>query len=94
MREKNFEEKIKKYIDSLGGYWVKFHGNAFTREGVPDLLCCINGKFFAIEVKGDGGKASKLQEYEIERIKNAKGLAGVYYPKDFPRLKEEIEGLL
>lgn len=94
MRETDYQNKIKKFIESVGGWWVKFHGNAFTRDGVPDLLCCVNGKFLAIEVKRDDGEASKLQLHEIEEIKKAGGLAGVYYPKDFDRLKEEIRGLL
>lgn len=94
MREKDYENKIKKFIESVGGWWVKFHGNAFTRDGVPDLLCCINGKFLAIEVKRDDGEPSKIQLHEIEEIKKAGGFAGVYYPKDFDRLKEEIRGVL
>lgn len=94
MREKSYENKIKKFIESVGGWWVKFHGNAFTRDGVPDLLCCVNGKFLAIEVKGDGGEPSELQLHEIEEIKKAGGVALVSYPDDFDELKELIRGLL
>lgn len=94
MREKSYENKIKKFIESVGGWWVKFHGNAFTRDGVPDLLCCVNGKFLAIEVKGDGGEPSELQLHEIEEIKKAGGVALVSYPDDFEELKELIRGLL
>lgn len=94
MREKPYEDKIKKFIKSVGGWWVKFHGNAFTRDGVPDLLCCVNGKFLAIEVKGDDGEPSELQLHEIEEIKKADGVALVSYPDDFEELKELIRGLL
>lgn len=94
MREKAYENKIKKFIESVGGWWVKFHGNAFTRDGVPDLLCCVNGKFLAIEVKGDGGEPSELQLHEIEEIKKAGGVALVSYPDDFDELKELIRRLL
>lgn len=94
MKEKDYENKIKAYIESVGGWWVKFHGNAFTREGVPDLLCCINGKFLAIEVKSDTGKPSKLQINEIRKINKAGGRADIYYPKDFERLKKEIRDML
>lgn len=90
MREKSYENKIKKFIESVGGWWVKFHGNAFTRDGVPDLLCCVNGKFLAIEVKGDGGEPSELQLHEIEEIKKAGGVALVSYPDDFEELKKLI----
>ncbi|MDU4378119.1 MAG: VRR-NUC domain-containing protein [Anaerococcus vaginalis] len=94
MREKSYENKIKKFIESVGGWWVKFHGNAFTRDGVPDLLCCVNGKFLAIEVKGDGGEPSELQLHEIEEIKKAGGVALVSYPDDFDELKKLIRRLL
>lgn len=90
MREKSYENKIKKFIESVGGWWVKFHGNAFTRDGVPDLLCCVNGKFLAIEVKGDGGEPSELQLHEIEEIKKVGGVALVSYPDDFEELKKLI----
>lgn len=90
MREKSYENKIKKFIESVGGWWVKFHGNAFTRDGVPDLLCCVNGKFLAIEVKGDGGEPSELQLHEIEEIKKAGGVALVSYQDDFEELKKLI----
>lgn len=94
MKEKAYENKIKDFIESVGGWWVKFHGNAFTRDGVPDLLCCVKGHFLAVEVKGDGGKPSSLQIHEINKIKEAGGSAGVYYPKDFERLKDDIRSLL
>lgn len=94
MREKPYEDKIKKFIESVGGWWVKFHGNAFTRDGIPDLLCCVNGKFLAIEVKGDGGEPSKLQLREINKIDEAGGVALVSYPDDFDELKELIRRLL
>ena len=90
MREKAFEEKIKKYIEDLGGYWVKFHGNMYTRKGVPDILACINGKFFGIEVKGDGGVTSELQKYEVKKINASGGVGIIVYPKDF----ESLKGLL
>lgn len=45
--QREFQEIIKRY----GGIPFKHHSSQFTREGVPDLLCCIKGKFVAIEVK-------------------------------------------
>ena len=49
------------------------------RSGIPDLICCINGRFVAIEIKRpDGkGKVSKLQEIEMDRIKKSDGIAVV-----------------
>jgi hypothetical protein len=30
---------------------VKYHGNEYSRSGVSDLLCCLDGRFIACEVK-------------------------------------------
>lgn len=43
--------------------------------GTPDILGCVSGKFVAIELKTDTGKLSKLQEYNLDEITKAKGLA-------------------
>lgn len=93
-QEKTFENKIKKFLESKGCYFVKQFGCAFTKSGVPDLLCCVNGKFIAIEVKAENGKVSDLQTYNIERIKEAGGVAVVAKPSDFNDLKKLIEDLL
>jgi hypothetical protein len=34
-----------------GSYVRKIHGNKFQNIGVPDLLCCVRGIFFGLEVK-------------------------------------------
>ena len=93
-QEKIFENKIKKFLESKGCYFVKQFGCAFTKSGVPDLLCCVNGKFVAIEVKAENGKVSDLQTYNIERIKEAGGVAVVAKPSDFNDLKKLIEDLM
>lgn len=92
--EKNFENKIKKYLDSIGAWYVKYHGNAFSANGTPDLLCCVNGVFMAIEVKASKGKPSKIQLYKIEQINKAGGVAFVLYPKDFNKFKKICEGVI
>lgn len=43
--EKLFENKIKKYLKERGCYCVKYHGNAYSANGTPDLLACVNGYF-------------------------------------------------
>lgn len=93
-REKIFENKIKKYIESKGGYQLKYWaGSQFTKAGIPDLLCCINGYFVAIEVKAQNGKPSELQLYTIEQIRKAGGFAFVLYPSAWEQFTTFVEGL-
>lgn len=87
--EKNFENKIKAYIKELGGWYVKYWaGSRFTTEGIPDLICCVNGYFVAIEVKAQNGRPSKLQLHAIHDIRKSYGFAFVVYPSGWEQLKE------
>lgn len=88
MKEKPFENKIKKFLKSENCWFIKYWGGGiFTQEGVPDLIACVNGNFVAIEVKGDGGKPSELQKYNIEEIIKSGGTALILYPEDFEDFK-------
>lgn len=93
-QEKTFENKIKKYLNSKGCYWVKYHGNAYSVAGTPDILACVNGYFIGIEVKAQNGKPSELQLVKIRDIREAGGFSYVVYPSGFGKLKDIIEGLL
>ena len=45
--EKIYENKIKSYLKSIGAYFIKTHGDRFSKVGTPDILACVNGKFVA-----------------------------------------------
>lgn len=90
MSEKAFENKIKAYLKSIGAYFIKTHGDRFSRVGTPDILACVNGHFVAVEVKAENGKPSELQLHHIAEIKKAGGYATILYPKDFENFKKEM----
>lgn len=92
--EKAYETKIKNYLKSRGIYYFKMYGCAATKAGVPDLICCINGRFVGIEVKAEKGRVSPLQKINIEQIQSCGGIALVSYPDEFGSLTEIIEGIL
>lgn len=92
-QEKQYESKIRKYIDELGGWHVKFMGNAFTKAGTPDLLCCINTRFVAIEVKAQNGKPSELQIHALEAVHKAGGFAVLAYPDKWQELKTLLKAI-
>ena len=94
MKEKSFENKIKRYLKESGAYRVKYHGNYYSENGTPDILACVNGYFLAIEVKADNGKPTPLQLVKIDDIRKAGGFAYVVYPSGWERLKDIIDGLL
>lgn len=73
--EKKVENKIKRYLDSLGSYYLKVHGSAYQPAGTPDILACVGGRFIGIEVKKPvGGRVSDLQKLKLKQIENAGGV--------------------
>jgi Holliday junction resolvase len=92
-QEKIFENKIKSYLKSIGAYFIKTHGDRFSKVGTPDIIACVNGRFVAIEVKAENGKPSELQLYHLEQITNAGGISYLLYPKDFEQFKKDMEEL-
>ena len=93
-QEKNFENKIKSYLKSIGAYFIKTHGDRFSKVGTPDIIACVNGYFVAVEVKAENGKPSDLQLYHLEQIRKAGGYSFLLYPKDFEDFKNYCENLL
>lgn len=75
-KESKIQKDIINYLDSVHVYSAKSVQN--TRSGIPDILCCVNGLFFAFEVKKSSkAKPSDLQEVNIAHIKHAEGKAYV-----------------
>lgn len=92
--EKQFENKIKKYLTEQDIWHVKYFANGFTKAGIPDILACCNGHFLAIEVKAENGEPTILQLRHIEKIKESGGHAVIVKPSQFDELKRLIQELL
>lgn len=78
MKEKEIIAAIKEYLKTINNcfYW-KEHGSQFGQAGIPDIICCLKGKFIAFEVKTEKGKTTILQEVTIRKIRIAGGYAEV-----------------
>jgi Holliday junction resolvase len=51
------------------------HG--FGRSGIPDVVCCVAGKFLGIECKAGKNQPTELQKWEIDAIRASGGKAVV-----------------
>lgn len=70
----------------------KMHGSVYMEAGIPDIVCCVEGRFIALEVKapkaGEGylhayERTSREQRYQIGRVRAADGAAcTVVSPED------------
>lgn len=70
---------IKKLIAGREGRSFKIHGNddGFQEIGIPDLLCCMYGRFVGIEVKQLGEPLRPRQRKVLNEIFAAGGVAAV-----------------
>jgi len=76
MTEKDIVTAIMRYLKTVPMCFAwKEHGGMYGTAGLPDIICCIGGRFVAFEVKTPSGKLTKLQEITIQKIKAAKGEA-------------------
>jgi hypothetical protein len=78
MAEQNIVSAILRHLKSVPGCFCwKEHGGMYGTAGIPDIIACIGGQFFAFEVKVPGGKPTKLQSITLDKIKTAGGIASV-----------------
>lgn len=60
-------------------------------NGTPDLFCCINGRFVALELKADEtSRVSALQKYNIKKIEEAGGVGYIVYPQNWPYVRSKL----
>lgn len=87
--ESLFAAKVKKKLDTLikqGEPLYYFVKEAGSIRGIPDLVGCYNGLFFAWELKPSLYEAEKtsgrivLQRYTLTRIHSAMGEAQLVHP--------------
>ena len=78
MAEKDITNAILRYLKTVPCCFAwKEHGGMYGTAGIPDIIACAKGRFFAFEVKTATGKATPLQETTIRKILAAGGTAAV-----------------
>ena len=93
MKETPFKNRVIRYLTEINAWYIKYWaGSKFTKEGIPDILACINGKFYGIELKADDGKPTLLQLKKLRDIRNAGGIGILLYPKDLTYFKALVKG--
>jgi Holliday junction resolvase len=90
--ESKVKDKIKDLLKKHGVYYAMPIGTGFGNSGVPDFLCCVGGKFLAIEAKAGKGKPTALQEKNMRDIRSAGGRALVV--SDDPITQEVLLAVL
>ena len=73
--EKKVKTQVVAILKEVGAYYFYPVTGGYGASGVPDIVGCYNGKFFAIECKAGKGKTTALQERNIDAIRNQGGKA-------------------
>lgn len=67
---------ILRYLKTLPRCFAwKTHGGMYGTAGIPDIIACFDGRFYAFEVKQPGGRLTRLQEVTLEKLRAAGGVA-------------------
>ena len=89
--EGKVKDEIKKVLKIRGIWYFMPAANGFGKQGIPDFVCCVEGKFLAIEAKAPGKRNNTTpnQDARIDEIRKARGWALVV--DDVQQLIEFLE---
>ena len=89
--EKKVKEKCIKLFKQYGVYYFYAIATGMGRSGIPDLICCVNGRFLAVECKAGKGKTTALQDKELAAVRTAMGVAVVINEDNLDMLESLIK---
>lgn len=81
---------VTNQLKSMGAYYFFPATGGYGRSGVPDIVGCLDGKFFAIECKAGKNKPTALQEKNLEYIRNAGGVAMLVNEENMNEVKDVL----
>jgi hypothetical protein len=73
--EGRVKSRVKDLLQTFDVYWFMPATGGYGSSGVPDFVCCVFGKFLAIECKAGNNRPTALQEREMDYIRQAYGTA-------------------
>lgn len=91
--EAKVKAKIKAILKAHNAYYAMPIGSGFGNAGTPDFLCCVNGRFLAIEAKAGKGTTTALQDKHLRQIGEAGGTAVVINENNIDTLTQLLESL-
>lgn len=77
--EGKVKDAVKALLKRHGIWYCMPMGTGFGASGVPDFICCIEGRFLAVETKAPGRRANttSMQDEQIAGIHKSGGAAVV-----------------
>lgn len=90
----------KKILETTRAWWFPPPANGYGRSGIPDVVACdpvvvtqemvgtTIGVFKAVEYKAEDGQTTPLQDREMQRIRDAGGVAIVVRPSNLDDIRK------
>jgi Holliday junction resolvase len=76
--EKDLQRKVLEFLKYTGAWFYHPRESKKGTDGLPDIIGCIQSKFFAIELKNPSFKSpeKKLRPEQIKQIEKIKKAGG------------------
>ncbi len=88
--ETRFKQKVLKLLNELPDTWC-FKNVSVSVAGIPDIIGCHRGYFFAWELKKNSkSKPTKLQAHVLEKIREAHGFSEVVHPDNLDEMLAKL----
>lgn len=89
--EAKVKKKVTEQLKKLGAYYFYAFTGGYGKSGVPDIIGCYRGFFFAIECKAGTNKPTPLQAKNIRDIGEAGGLVIVVNEENEAEITEWLK---
>ena len=94
VKETWVKKKVVDHLKSLGVYYFFPVASGWMSSGVPDIICCVKGKFVAIECKAGKNKTTAIQDKNIDSIRKNEGVAMVINEDNLEFMKMVIHEIM
>jgi Holliday junction resolvase len=91
--EGKVKDKVVAILKREGVYYFFPATHGMGRSGVPDIICCVAGRFLAIECKAGNGKTTLLQDRELHAIQSVGGVALVINEESLTTVENTVHKL-
>jgi Holliday junction resolvase len=89
--EKKVKQRAVAQLKAMGAYYFYPATGGYGSSGVPDIVCCLNGRFIGIECKAGKGKTTALQDKNLHEIREAGGTALIVNEENVDQLTKILE---
>lgn len=89
--ESKVKQKVRKILNDFSAYYVMPVTGGYGNSGAPDFIACYNGRFYGIECKANGGRATALQHMNLRRIVECGGIAMIIDENNIDEVKRHLE---